>query len=266
MQDQQPKLHVVLSSSHDDQKRDLLEKLPRHIGIVMDGNGRWSRAKSIPVVMGHKRGAEVARDIIDACADLNVGYLTLYAFSSENWKRPLEEVDSLMGLLRWYLNHEAEKLHQKNIRLKVIGDRTSLAKDILQMIERVEKKTAENTGLCLVMALSYGGRDELVRAFKTMIDDFEDHKFSRDGIDESLIASYLDTKNIPDPDLIIRTSGEQRLSNFLTYQAAYSEFFFTKTLWPDFSKEHLYDAIDDYLSRQRRFGKSGDQCSDKIAV
>ncbi|MFC3051099.1 isoprenyl transferase [Kordiimonas pumila] len=227
---------------------------PRHVAIIMDGNGRWAERRLISRSMGHKRGAEAVKAAIEGAVETGVDFLTLYAFSSENWNRPVEEVKDLMGLLKNYLNKEVETLHKQGIRLRVIGDRTKLASDIRSRIEWAEKMTENNSRLTLIIALSYGSRDEMVEAVRTIAESVAAGRERLADITESRINNALYTHDIPDPDLIIRTSGEQRLSNFLLWQAAYSEFLFLDVLWPDFSRQHFIDAVDIYLDRDRRFG------------
>ncbi len=230
---------------------------PCHVAIIMDGNGRWAKARGLPRTAGHKRGAESVRAAVQAAGELGVSYLTLFGFSSENWKRPEGEVRDLMGLLRLYLKGEIKSLHKNNVRLRVVGDRARLGKDIVSLIEDGEAKTANNTGLTLVLALSYGSRQEIVSAVRALAQDAADGKISPDQIDEDMVSSRLFTVGIPDPDLLIRTSGEQRISNFLLWQCAYSELVFQDVLWPDFDRQHLEDAIAAYHGRERRFGALG---------
>jgi len=230
--------------------------LPRHIAIIMDGNGRWARARGLPRIAGHRRGAEAVRRTVTAAAELGIRYLTLFGFSSENWKRPLAEVDDLMGLLRHYLRGEIAELHRNNVRLRVIGDRGRLASDIVTLIANAEALTRDNGGVNLTIALSYGGRDEIVTAVRSLAARAAEGTLSPEAIDELAISRHLFTAEIPDPDLLIRTSGEQRISNFLLWQCAYSELVFTKTLWPDFGQAELEAAIADYGGRERRYGAS----------
>ncbi|ARJ65439.1 di-trans,poly-cis-decaprenylcistransferase [Magnetospirillum sp. ME-1] len=227
---------------------------PVHVAIIMDGNGRWAKARGLPRTAGHKRGAEAVRRTVEAAREMGVSYLTLYAFSSENWKRPAGEVTDLMGLLRLYLRNEVNNLHKNGIRLKVIGDRNRLGADIVRLIEDSEAKTAGNTALTLLLALSYGGRQEIVEAARSLARDVAEGRISPDSIDEESINARLTTAGVPDPDLIIRTSGEQRISNFLLWQGAYAELVFQDTLWPDFGRNELEAAIRDFHGRDRRFG------------
>jgi undecaprenyl diphosphate synthase len=230
--------------------------LPRHIAIIMDGNGRWARARGLPRIAGHRRGAEAVRRTLTAAAEIGIPYLTLFGFSSENWKRPLNEVDDLMGLLRHYLRGEIAELHGNGVRLRVIGEKSRLAPDIVAMIDNAEKLTAANTGINLTIALSYGGRAEIAAAARKIAAAAKSGAVSLDAIDEDLIARHLFTADLPDPDLLIRTSGEQRISNFMLWQCAYAELVFTKTLWPDFGRADLEQAITDYRCRERRYGAS----------
>jgi len=227
---------------------------PLHVAIIMDGNGRWATSRGLPRVAGHKRGAEAVRRTIIAAAELGIGYLTLFGFSSENWKRPPAEVDDLMGLLRHYLRGEIAELHRNGVRLRVIGDRSRLAPDIVALIENAEATTAGNAGLNLVVALSYGSRAEITAAVRALAARVAAGELAPSAIDEETVAGALWTSGIPDPDLIIRSSGEKRISNFLLWQAAYAEFVFTDTLWPDFGKDELIAAIDEYQRRERRYG------------
>jgi undecaprenyl diphosphate synthase len=229
---------------------------PRHIAIIMDGNGRWAQARGLPRIAGHRRGAEAVRRTLTAAAQLGIPYLTLFGFSSENWKRPLAEVDDLMGLLRHYLRGEIAELHRNNVRLRVIGDRDRLAPDIVTLIINAEALTRDNSGVNLTIALSYGGRAEIIAAMRAMAEKAAAGALAPEAIDEAAVSRHLFTADIPDPDLLIRTSGEQRISNFLLWQCAYSELVFTKTLWPDFGRADLEEAIADYGCRERRYGAS----------
>lgn len=228
--------------------------MPAHVAIIMDGNGRWARARHLPRAAGHKRGADAVRNVVTACGELGIPFLTLYAFSSENWKRPLDEVDDLMGLLRHYLRNELNELHAKNVRLRFIGDRCRLSPDIVQLMKDAEEKTARNTGLTLVLALNYGGQAEIVDAARKLAFKVQAGELQPADLDEKLFAAHLQTADIPDPDIIIRTSGEQRLSNFLLWQAAYAELVFIDDYWPDFTKQTLTRALAEYGSRDRRYG------------
>jgi undecaprenyl diphosphate synthase len=227
---------------------------PQHVAIIMDGNGRWAKKRFLPRALGHREGAQAVRRTVRAAAELDIEYLTLYAFSSENWKRPADEVDDLMGLLQLYLRNEVRELHNSNVRIKFIGARLRLSDDVLLLIDESEKQTATNTGLTLVIALNYGAQAEIVAAVQSIAQKVSRGELCVDAIDEALINQHLFTADIPNPDLIIRTSGEQRLSNFLLWQAAYSELIFTEILWPDFDRVALESAISDYHNRERRYG------------
>lgn len=230
---------------------------PIHIAIIMDGNGRWAKARSLPRIAGHRRGAEAVRRTVSAAAELGVRYLTLFGFSSENWKRPSAEIDDLMGLLRHYLRGEIADLHKNGVRLRVIGDRSKLAGDIVTLIANAEEMTRHNAGLTLVVALSYGGRAEITAAARDIARKVADGLLPLEAVDETEFGRHLFTDGIPDPDLLIRTSGEKRLSNFLLWQCAYTELVFMDTLWPDFGKRELEDAIREFQRRERRYGASG---------
>lgn len=227
---------------------------PRHVAIIMDGNGRWAKARHLPRAAGHRKGMEAVRAVVRAAGDLGVEYLTLFGFSSENWKRPEDEVKDLMGLLRIYLRRDARDLHQQGVRLRIIGDRTRLAPDIQEQLDEVEALTANNKTLTLMIALSYGGRDELVQVARSLAADVASGKLAPEAIDEAAFSARLFTEGVPDPDLLIRTSGEQRISNFLLWQMAYTEFVFVDTLWPDFNRESLSAALDIFARRERRYG------------
>ena len=227
---------------------------PAHVAIIMDGNGRWAKARGLPRVAGHRRGGEAVRRTVIAAGELGIPYLTLFGFSSENWKRPADEVGDLMSLLRHYLRGEVAELHRNNVRVRVIGDRERLAPDIVSLIDNTEALTAGNTGLRLSVALSYGGRAEIAGAARRIAEAAMVGRLSPDQVDETVFARYLLTADMPDPDLVIRTSGEQRLSNFLLWQTAYSEFVFIDTLWPDFTKTDLERALSEFRGRERRYG------------
>lgn len=229
-------------------------KTPKHVAIIMDGNGRWAAKKGVSRSKGHRKGADAVREAIEGALETGVSFLTLYAFSSENWNRPPEEVRDLMGLLRMYLRKEVRTLSKEGVKLRVIGRRENLSQDICKLIDSAEKDTAHNTRLTLVIALSYGSRDEITHAVKSIARSVADGKIDIESIDVNSIEDALFTTGIPDPDLIIRTSGEQRLSNFLMWQAAYAEFLFSPVLWPDFTQQAFADAVEDYSSRDRRFG------------
>jgi undecaprenyl diphosphate synthase len=227
---------------------------PRHVAIIMDGNGRWAKKRHLPRAIGHKQGAEAVRRAVEAARELGIEYLTLYAFSSENWKRPAEEVDDLMGLLRLYLRNEVADLDRNGVRIRFIGSRTRLSKDVLELVDHSESKTTSNTALTLVIALNYGAQAEIVEATRAIAQQVADGKLLTSDISEETISMHLLTRDMPDPDLIIRTSGEQRLSNFLLWQAAYAEFIFLDCLWPDFDKTEFENALSQFHSRERRYG------------
>lgn len=238
-------------------------RLPRHIAIIMDGNGRWAKEQGQDRLYGHFHGVESVRNIVEGCAELGVSYLTLYAFSTENWDRPEYEVIGLMELLVSTIRKEVEGLHKNNIRLHVIGDIKMLPENARQELSEALDFTKNNTGLQLIMALSYSGRWELMNAVKEIAQDVKDNKITPESINQDTLQRYLCTSEFPDPELMIRTSGEFRISNFLLYQLAYAELYFTNVRWPDFRKENLYEAILDYQNRERRFGKTGDQIANE---
>lgn len=223
---------------------------PLHVAIIMDGNGRWAKARHRPRVFGHQEGVKTVRRIVEDAADLGIKYLTLYSFSTENWTRPKAEIAALFNLLRQYVEDDLDTLNSNNVRIRIIGSRVGLKNDLLELIKRVETTTQENTEFHLNIAFNYGGRDEILRATAKAVKDGKDLK----TLTEAELTPYLDTAEIPEPDLVIRTSGEKRISNFLMWQTAYSEFVFTDVLWPDFSKQDLQDAISDFQNRERRFG------------
>ena len=229
-------------------------KPPVHVAIIMDGNGRWAKARGLPRVAGHKRGAEAVRRTVTGAAELGIQYLTLYGFSSENWKRPAAEIDDLMGLLRLYLVNEIEDLHQKGVRLRVIGQRSRLQADIVRLIEHAEQHTAANRRLNLTVALSYGGRAEIAEAARRVAEEVRAGRLEPAQVDERRFERFLYTSDMPDPDLLIRTSGEKRISNFLLWQCAYAELVFLDRLWPDFTRDDLEKAITEYHGRDRRYG------------
>jgi len=232
-------------------------RAPTHVAIIMDGNGRWARARGLPRTAGHSRGAEAVRRTVKAAAEAGVRYLTLFGFSSENWKRPAAEIDDLLGLLRHYLKREIEELHKNGIRLSVIGDRYRLGTDIVELIADAERRTANNQRLNLTIALSYGSRAEIVSAARQAVQAAIEGRLQPQQLDEKLFSSFLLTADMPDPDLLIRTSGEKRISNFLLWQCAYAEFVFTERLWPDFDQNDFNAAIQEYLGRTRRYGGTG---------
>lgn len=226
-----------------------------HIAIIMDGNGRWAKRQGLPRSMGHKKGAEIVKEIAKAANEKGVKFLTLYAFSTENWGRPKDEVDTLMSLLRQYLKTDLTELKKNNIRIRFIGERNMLDADIVQNMHRLERETQDNTGMCLCLAISYGARQEILQATQKLAALVKNGDLSESDVDIQNFSAMLYTHEMPDPDIVIRTSGEQRISNFLLWQAAYAEFFFTKTLWPDFSAQELDDIIEQFKSRERRYGK-----------
>ena len=230
------------------------DNIPESIGIIMDGNGRWAKKRALPTIMGHREGANTLKKIVEYANEIGVEYLIVYAFSTENWKRSKEEVNGLMSLLTEYLDSFEKNFYKQNIRIKVIGRRSLLLKDLQEKINNVEQKTSNNRGLTFVIALDYGGRQEMVTAMQRIAKRIENGEISIDEITEDIISNNLYTRDIKDPDIIIRTSGEQRLSNFLMWQGVYSELYFTDVLWPDFTNEHLDDAICEYQKRNRRFG------------
>jgi undecaprenyl diphosphate synthase len=242
------------------------KKLPRHIAIIMDGNGRWAKKKGNPRIFGHKNGVAAVRDTVEAAAELGIDYLTLYAFSTENWNRPRTEIDALMSLLVSTINKETKTLMNNNVRLKAIGDINSMPESVAQNLKSAIEKTKKNKGLTLVLALSYSSRWELINATKNLAQDVKDGKIDPEDIDQDVFEAYLNTSGIPDPELLIRTSGEYRISNYLLWQIAYAELYFTPTLWPDFRREDLYQAIADFQCRERRFGRISEQVTDKINV
>lgn len=236
-----------------------MNSVPRHIAVIMDGNGRWATQHSLKRIDGHKKGAESARSVVRACRAMGISYLTLYAFSVENWNRPAAEVEALMVLLEEFLIAELPDMRKNDIRFTVIGNVEALPENVRAIVYDTIAKTADCSSMTLVLALSYGGRDEIIRAVRTMIDDSASGRLSPDQVTKELFTRYLYTRDIPDPDLLIRTSGEYRLSNFLLWQSAYTELYFVKTLWPDFSEKELEDIIIDYQGRERRFGLTSDQ-------
>ena len=230
------------------------ELLPKHIAIIMDGNRRWAKKKMLPVKMGHKEGAETLKKVVRYANKRGIQYITVYAFSTENWKREKEEVDSLMALLENYLDAFSKEADTENIVIRVIGRRKELSQNLLDKIDNVVESTKNNTGIIFTIALNYGGRDEVVNAIRTIAQDIKENKVLPENINEELISNYLYTKGMPDPDLMIRTSGELRTSNFLPWQSVYSEFLFLDKLWPDFTEEDLEDAIQVFTKRNRKFG------------
>jgi undecaprenyl diphosphate synthase len=231
-----------------------MNNIPKHIAIIMDGNGRWAKERNLPRTMGHKAGIEAIREVVRESSKLGVKYLTLYAFSTENWKRPSDEVNALMNLLVDYLRNEFKELHRNNVVIRSIGDTSKLPQVCQEELIAAYKKTKNNTGLVLNLALNYGGRDDITTAFRKILEDVRFGNLREEDISELTISNYLYTAGIPDPDIIIRPSGEQRLSNFLLWQCAYSEFWLSNINWPDFKTVHLHQAISDYQKRNRRFG------------
>lgn len=235
------------------------EKLPQHIAIIMDGNGRWAEMHALGRITGHKKGAKSVKIVVKACREIGLKYLTLYAFSVENWLRPQEEVDALMNLLDRYLRSELDDMLRHGIRLMAIGDIESLSRTVRNVLEKAIDKTSRNDGMVLNLALSYGGRDEIVDAVKGVLKDCQTGDVAPQDLTKELFSKYLYTAEIPDPDLLIRTSGEYRLSNFLLWQSAYTEFYFCDVLWPDFRRNHLIEAIAEFQRRERRFGLTSSQ-------
>ncbi len=233
--------------------------IPAHIAVIMDGNGRWAKGRGLPRIAGHSEGVESVRDTVEACGQLGVKYLTLYAFSTENWKRPKDEVSLLMRLLMRALRDETDKLYRNNVRVHTIGETQALPREVQDELYDAIEKTKENTGLNLLLALSYSGRWDLIRAVKRITEDAEQGKVNSEQISEQFIEQYLSTKDVPDPDLLIRTSGEMRISNFLLWQLAYSEIYISNCFWPEFRRNELYAAIKNYQCRERRFGMVSEQ-------
>ncbi len=238
-------------------------KLPVHLAVIMDGNGRWAQQRMLKRIIGHQRGAETVKMVVEQASLLGIKYLTLFAFSTENWSRPTLEVRALMTLLKKYIHQETARMMRKNIRYNVIGNRCELPDDVNETLDEAICKTANNTGMVLTLALSYGGRQELCRAAARLAQDAVAGKISTSDITTGLFDSYLDTGGLPDPDFLIRTSGEMRISNFLLWQLAYTELYFTDTNWPDFTINELHKALADFQSRERRFGMTGDQITQR---
>lgn len=229
-------------------------KLPRHVAVIMDGNGRWAKQRGLPRTAGHKAGVDRVRELLQNAGELGIEYLTLYAFSSENWSRPKQEVSDLMGLLKLFIRRDLDELKRNNVRIRVIGCRQSVQDDIRPLLAEAEARTAQNTGATLLIAFNYGSRDEIVRAAQRLAEDVARGAIAPGDITEELFSASLDTGGIPDPDLVIRTSGEQRLSNFLLWQAAYAELVFLPCYWPDFDRAAFHRALEEYTRRERRFG------------
>ncbi len=236
-------------------------RLPNHIAIIMDGNGRWARKNALRRLAGHRKGADSVRNVVRSCRRLGIKFLTLYAFSVENWQRPEAEVSALMSLLEDYLRSELQEMNDKDIRLMTIGDVDRFPGKTRKVLLNTVEKTSKNSGMILTLALSYGGRDEIVESVKKVVRDIKEGRIKESDITRENFSNYLYTSDIPDPDLLIRTSGEYRVSNFLLWQLAYAELYFTDILWPDFSEESLFDAVADYQKRERRFGLISDQLS-----
>jgi undecaprenyl diphosphate synthase len=234
-------------------RRDSFE-MPRHVALIMDGNGRWAAARGLPRVEGHRRGVEALRRTVRAARELGIGYLTIFSFSSENWSRPPSEIRDLLGLLRRFIRNDLADLHKSNVRVRIVGERDGLDRDIRLMLQEAEDLTCKNGGLTLVVAFNYGARQEIARAARRVAIEVAAGRLEPDAISPELLARYLDAPDVPDPDVIIRTSGEQRLSNFLLWQAAYSELVFVPINWPDFDRSALEGAILEYRRRERRFG------------
>ena len=251
-------MHIAKQAVHiAEMRRDMEQQdkqVPRHVAIILDGNGRWARKRMLPRNAGHAAGSKNVEKICEAAWNMGIEYVTMYAFSTENWSRPQDEVDALMKLLHSYLKDCIKTSKKNNMQVRVIGDITRLEPELQDKISELERVSAQNTGLHFQVALNYGGRDEITRAVRHMVKDAGEGKLSPDDVSEDRIADYLDTRGIPEPDLMIRTSGEQRLSNYLLWQLAYAEFYFTDTLWPDFDKKELQKAVEFYQRRDRRFG------------
>ena len=231
-----------------------LQVVPRHVAIIMDGNGRWAKLRGKPRTMGHRSGVDAVRRTVEAAAEIGIKYLTLYGFSTENWKRPESEVSDLMGLLRLFIKRELATLHKNGVRIRIIGDRTRFDDDFRGLLANAEERTQGNSRLILTIALSYGARAEITDAVRLIAQKVAAGEIRPDAIDENMVEAHLATVGMPDPDLLIRTSGEQRISNFLLWQSAYTEFVFDQVLWPDFGREHLEKAIENFAGRERRFG------------
>ncbi len=239
------------------------DKLPRHLAIIMDGNGRWAQERMLKRIIGHQKGVETVRSIVEESSLLGIQYLTLFAFSSENWLRPKSEVKSLMSLLKKYINMETPRMMKNNIRFNVIGELEDLPDDVRSAVENAVRKTSENTGMVLTLALSYGARQEILRAVKILAEDIVSGKTDAGKLDEKSFSEYLFTGTLPEPDLLIRTSGEMRISNFLLWQIAYAELYFTEVNWPDFGKDEFYKALYNYQARERRFGLTSGQLQNR---
>lgn len=230
------------------------DKIPEHVAVIMDGNGRWAKMRNLPRVAGHRAGMKAVKQVVKAADEIGVRYMTMYAFSTENWKRPRDEVDFLMNLPQEFLSTELDELIERGVRIRMLGSKDELPSHTLKALQEAEERTRENTGLQLNFALNYGGRDEIVKAFAALASQVKTGQLDPEKLDEELISRYLYTSEIPDPDLLIRTSGEIRLSNFMLWQLAYTELWFTDVLWPDFTREHFFQAIVEYQGRARRYG------------
>ncbi|MES9817139.1 MAG: isoprenyl transferase [Candidatus Thiodiazotropha sp.] len=241
------------------------KRLPRHIAIIMDGNGRWAKKRGLPRYAGHPAGVEAVRGVVEACVELQIPVLTLFAFSSENWQRPQKEVNLIMDLFLRSLKKEVRRLDRNHVKLKVIGDRSDFATNLQAQIDEAEQQTASNQGLLLQVAANYGGRWDITQAAKRLAEQVQRGEIAPDQIDEERFSRHLCITNLPEPDLFIRTGGEQRISNFLLWQCAYTELYFTDLLWPDFNRKALDEALHDFSRRQRRFGRTGDQVRDQTA-
>ena len=249
------------TQANEQESSQSIRNIPEHVAIMMDGNGRWATARGLPRSAGHEHGVEALRNVIEASVDSGIRYLTVFSFSTENWNRPKGEVDTLLKLLRTYVKRDLKQLREKGVRVRVIGKRADLPKDIYQLIEKVEADTKTNGSLFLNIAFNYGGRDEIIRAVSKIIDDIRCGELGANDITEENFAGYLDTRDIPNPDLVIRTSGEMRISNFQLWQTAYSEFVFLDVLWPDFDVSHLNKALELFANRDRRYGAVAQECS-----
>lgn len=242
------------------------EKLPRHLAIIMDGNGRWAKARMLPRIMGHRKGVQTVKLIVEECSKIGISYLTLFAFSAENWSRPKSEVRSLMTLLKKYIKMEVPRMMENNIRFNVIGTRTDLPPDVVHGLDDAMQATSANSGMTLTLALSYGARQEIIQAARGIAAAIQSGRLSPDALSEDSFSQYLYTASLPDPDLLVRTSGEMRISNFLLWQLAYTELYFTEINWPDFTKDELYKALADYQQRERRFGLTSDQLKSDVGL
>ncbi len=241
----------------------MTEKIPRHIAIIMDGNGRWAKKRLLPRIAGHKAGVDAVHNVVKYCVEKKIQVLTLFAFSSENWRRPVQEVDYLMSLFHTMLEREINKLHKQNIQLRILGDKLRFDEKLRQQITHAEQLTRQNTGLKLIIAANYGGQWDICEAVRAIAVNVKNNLLAPDDISPAMIESHLSTADLPLPDLLIRTSGEQRVSNFLLWQLAYAEFYFTEVLWPDFTAEECDKAVAFYMNRERRFGATSEQLKDE---